>query len=349
MLAEIDRYCAEWPRCDREPWLAVVQPRKRDLLRADLVVTWRTQTSKDYTVGYTHGLRWLAGKGHLKPKHPPARRWTPELLNAYVRDLDREDKATTSIHARVVALDRVLSHIAPELDRAFFARQLKRISRYSANDVKIRRLKESAALVECGLRLMAEAEAAGPTNRRAVTKYRAGFQIALLALRPLRLRNFAQLEFGPNKSLSLRGDAYWIRIPGSQTKVGKEIDVGFPEKLVPHFERYWSVWRPRLAPRGFAGGALWVSSTYDRPQGLNAIYKQIVKWTEVVFGESQSLNPHLFRDCLATSITIDDPSEWDLAHHLLGNTPTTVMAHYDHGGTRSAGKEVARLLGLQGE
>ena len=78
--------------------------------------------------------------------------------------------------------------------------------------------------------------------------------------------------------------------------------------------------------------------------GANAIYKNIVAYTKKIFGPNEAINPHLFRDCAATSIANGDPSEWDLTHRLLGNEPTTVERHYDHGGTLEAGREVAELL-----
>ena len=62
------------------------------------------------------------------------------------------------------------------------------------------------------------------------------------------------------------------------------------------------------------GNALWVSSD-GSPMGYFAIADTIARRTATAFG--RPINPHLFRDCAATSIAIDDPRA--RAHRLAAS------------------------------
>jgi hypothetical protein len=53
------------------------------------------------------------------------------------------------------------------------------------------------------------------------------------------------------------------------------------------------------------------------PMTDNAIYDRIVARTREGLG--QPINPHLFRDCAATSVAIDDPAHIGIASRLLGS------------------------------
>ena len=65
-------------------------------------------------------------------------------------------------------------------------------------------------LLRLGETLMAEASQQSTTRLRAM-QFRDGLIIALLAARPLRLRNLAGLEL--DRTLTRRGEGWWIDIP----------------------------------------------------------------------------------------------------------------------------------------
>ena len=56
------------------------------------------------------------------------------------------------------------------------------------------------------------------------------------------------------------------------------------------------------------------------------VYDVIVGRTGTAFG--QSVNPHLFRDCAATSIAIDDPAHVRIASQILGHRSTATTERY---------------------
>ena len=73
------------------------------------------------------------------------------------------------------------------------------------------------------------------------------------------------------------------------------------------------------------GNALWVS-THGSPMTSIAIYDVFTRRTAEAFG--QPINPHLFRDCAATSIAIDDPEHVRIASQILGHRSTATTEHY---------------------
>ena len=159
--------------------------------------------------------------------------------------------------------------------------------------------------------------------------------------RQLRLRNLAGLIL--DRTLVQRGDEWWIQIAGAETITKDPIEKPWPEMLVPHLRIYLADHRSAiLALRGSRAGtardALWLSM-YGPPMTDNGIYDRIVARTREGLG--QPINPHLFRDCAATSIAIEDPVHVGIASRLLGHrTGSTTERYYNQ--ARSI--EASRLM-----
>jgi len=61
----------------------------------------------------------------------------------------------------------------------------------------------------------------------------------------------------------------------------------------------------------------------------NAGYVHIVRLTRIKF--RHSLNPHLFRDCAATSIATEDPAHVHMTRNILGHKKlATSEMHFNH-------------------
>jgi integrase/recombinase XerD len=176
-----------------------------------------------------------------------------------------------------------------------------------------------------GLDLMAGAEDETTALRR-FKAYRDGLMIALLAARPLRLRNLTSLIL--DHTLVRRGASWWIQVPAAETKTKVPIEVPWPELLTPHLETYLADHRPGIAAlRGSQSDALWLSM-YGLPMKDNAIYIRVV--TRTSEGLGRPINPHLFRDCAVTSVAVDDPAHVDIARCLLGHrTGSTTERYYN--------------------
>ena len=208
------------------------------------------------------------------------------------------------------------------------------------------RLVSSLELFELGTGLMARAEQED-TNCAAAITYRDGLIIALLAARPLRLRNLTGLDL--DHTLLRRGPLWWIEFSESETKTNNVIELPWPEALIAALETYLARHRHVLANmRGGSlrpvGDALWVSSK-GSPMTRNGIYWCITKRTRDAFGHS--ISPHLFRDCAATSIAIDDPRHVGIAAPLLGHrSASTTEKYYNQAGSIEASPDAASVPAL---
>jgi site-specific recombinase XerD len=103
-----------------------------------------------------------------------------------------------------------------------------------------------------------------------------------------------------------------------------------PDELTSAIEAYLKDHRPLLCGRrgrwtAPIGNALWVSQD-GSSLGDRSIYQQLVARTRAAFGHP--VNPHLFRDCVATSIAIDDPDHVRIGARLLGHRSLATTERY---------------------
>jgi integrase len=291
--------------------------------------------------GYGRWLAWLDSRNWLDDRVDLGDRITPDRVKIYAADLQDENASGTVI-ARLIELKVMAAIMDPGRDWSWIYRMASSVrARHRPARPKRHRLVAIERLFGLGLDLMARAET-DTTRLRRFKSYRDGFMIALLASRPLRLRNLTGLIL--DRTLVKRGDGWWIQIPAAETKTKNAIELPWPEMLVPHLETYLADHRSAiLALRGTAAGsagcdALWLSM-YGPPMTDNGIYIRIVARTREGLG--QPINPHLFRDCAATSIAIDDPAHVGIASRLLGHcTGSTTERHYNQ--ARSV--EASRLM-----
>ena len=122
---------------------------------------------------------------------------TRERVAAYVARL-RAERAPYTVLCRVQELYDALRVMAPEAEWGWLARlyyALKAQARPTRD--KASRLRSIDELAALGERLMDEAEIAPDWSaRRRAVAYRDGLMIALLAYRPVRLKNFAMIWLG---------------------------------------------------------------------------------------------------------------------------------------------------------
>jgi len=198
-------------------------------------------------------------------------------------------------------------------------------------------------LFDLGFTLMAGIDRERAAKRKAIL-YRDGLMIALLAARPLRLRNLLGLVL--YDTLVHLGDQWFIQIPAAHTKTKEPIQLSWPGPLIAPLETYLASHRVVLA-QGYGRctrhihGTLWLSAD-GLPMTRNRAYMRIAARTRDALG--RSINPHLFRDCAATSIAIDDPDHIGIASRLLGHrAASTAERYYNH--ARSV--EASRLMQRQ--
>ena len=148
---------------------------------------------------------------------------------------------------------------------------------------KYDRLVFSGRLVEAGLALVTEAEQFATNDLARARGVRNGLMIALLALCPIRLRNFAALEIGHTfKEVNGR---WWIALPSVSTKSRRPDERCVPELLNPPIDVYLSQSRPVLLGSNRTNSLwLWISSTSGGPLTKNNLSTLISKITLQTIG-----------------------------------------------------------------
>jgi integrase/recombinase XerD len=329
----------EWPQWDRRQWQTALQA--GDLFEEGCCRAKHSNYSnRAMERGYGRWLAWLDGNGLLDEKAPPGDRITPDRVRTYVEHLEVENASATAI-ARLIELEVMASIMDPGRDWSWIHRMASAIrARHKPARPKRHRLVPIARLWGLGLDLMAGAEDEATALRR-FKAYRDGLMIALLAARPLRVRNLTGLVL--DHTLARRGDAWWIQIPAAETKTKVAIEMPWPKRLTPHLETYLADHRAGIATlRGAHSDTLWLSM-HGLPMTDNAIYIRIVARTREGLG--QPINPHLFRDCAATTVAIDDPAHVDIARCLLGHrTGSTTERYYNQACSVEASRRMQKSL-----
>ena len=284
---------------------------------------------RKHAAGYGRWLTWLGEAARIEEEHDPAARATPQRVAAFIAAL-RQLNAPRTVLSRVTDLATVLGWFAPERDWGWLNRILARLrGRVRPVRDKRTRLRSAHELLALGRRLMQTAAADDETPPLALRErarlYRDGLMIACLALRPLRLANFAQLELG--RDLVQRGDGWWLEIAAARTKTGEPIEVPFPQDLEPELQSYLATWRPRLARAEYLTGnpALWPTQRGTTISSGHA-FSTIIAHTRAAF--ARPVNPHLFRDAAATTIALDRPEQVRMAARLLGHRSFATTERY---------------------
>ena len=341
-----DRRCkpvAEWPEVDRLLWEAA-------LIAGDLFeeggsrANFTENTNRGVVEGYGRWQQWLDRQGMLNQTDSPADQITPDRVRAYIADLERHN-ATQTVLNRLIHLSTAAAVMDQQRDWSWLNRLAAPIrARHRPARPKRPRLVAPRELLDLGLDLMAAAEHRNAACDRATT-FRDGLLIAALAARPLRLANLVGLSL--DRTLVLRGKQWWIQIPAMETKNREPIELAWPELLVPFLDVYLTCHRPVLALRHGRwtrpiGEALWLS-TDGSPMTRRAIYDRITRCTRKGLG--RAINPHLFRDCAATTLAIEDPRHVRIASRLLGHrTCSTTEKYYNQARNIEASRTMQNYL-----
>jgi site-specific recombinase XerD len=233
---------------------------------------------------------------------------------------------------QVGALSSIAQAFAPNADWSWLRRKYwRQKNRAKPSRNKRIRVVPAPALYTLGIDLM-DTATDGARHAQpffAASQYRNGLIIALMAARPLRIRNFQDIEL--RRTLVHRSGTYWLVFGEDETKTGRQVDVEVPRHLTAYLEQYLRVHRNMLLSKRLAGTkpttAMWVSRSGQK-MNEPAMRTNIQSRTKLVFGHA--INPHLFRDCAATSFATDDPEHVRCIAPLLGHSRiSTSEKHYD--------------------
>ena len=181
---------------------------------------------------------------------------------------------------------------------------------------------------------------------------RNGLMVALLALAPIRLKNFAGLTLGT--SFKRIGDRWWIVLGRHETKSGAADERPVPRYLNQAIAIYLT-----LLGRSFSAAessssarrttpdrrltsspaALWIGEG-GKPLGYSAVERAIMETTRQTIG--RTLSPHDFRRTGATTARFHAGSEPDLASGLLHHRDRNVTENYNLASSFEAAQRFAR-------
>jgi integrase len=280
--------------------------------------------------------------GHLDPASSPSARATRARLGEYVQYLRARGLAPITIAGCIRDLREAIRVMEPNADLTVLTDLLILLDS-AAEPSRNKRLRvvSSGLLYEAAIRELKRLhkKLKARPSRRVAGLYRDALIMAFLALRPIRLENLSAIALG--RHLTKVGDRYWCRLTSAETKEGRPLEFPMPEDLTPWLDHYLAAYRALLL-RGKTTERLWIS-TRSTPMVDNTVYCRVTNCTERLVG--RRINPHLFRNCAATTTAEFAPEDIGIVSRLLGHsTPRTAEFYYNQARMISAGRRYHHAL-----
>jgi integrase len=329
-----------WPEGDRNAWVAACQPAAR-LKRGGAAGHLKPVTRDDHAYHYGNFLGFLDRRGLLQRDGPAAASVTPENVDAYLAELKQRVSSVT-VHGSICKLRRAARYINPRQELAWLLEIAKDLAEVVRPRSKFNRLVLTEVLVEAGLALIQEAELSQNITKLAQARQvRNGLMVALLALCPIRPKNFAALELG-RSFVKIHG-TWWIVLSASETKEKRADERPINELLTPLIERYLGQHRTVLARSDNPPSALWLSANAGCPITNKQVARVIRLTTLSTLGVAVS--PHLFRTSAASTAATYGGENPYLASALLHHTDSSVNnAHYNRATSLTAAESFRQIV-----
>jgi integrase len=332
---------AEWPASDRRGWAEACRPGQR-LKRGGSASHLAPVSQADIARRYGLYLDFLQRNGRLDPSKGARTLVTTDDVNGFIAELHSRVRSVT-VWNSVYKLRRAAQLIARCTDFGWLTEIEKDIALVMIPRSKADRLVLTERLVEAGLVLIREAEMFGKTALARAMGVRNGLLIALLALHPIRIKNFAALTI--TKTFINIDGWWWLHTPSDDTKSHRVDERQVPEFITDVLNMYVNTHRPVLCRGDAAELSLWVSSTTGRRLTTNNLGTLISKITREAIGVDVS--PHLFRMAGASTAAVYGGNYPHLASALLNHRdPRVNEEHYNRAMGLSAGEEYASIARL---
>jgi integrase len=329
----------EWPDADRRAWEDACRPGTR--LKPGGAACYLAEVSRDdFERRYGAFLGFLQRSGRLQRKLDAAAQVTLSNVEAYIAELTVRVRSVTVWNC-IYKLRRAAELLAPVSDYSWLTEIEKDLALGMVPESKFDRLVFTGRLVEAGLTLVAEAQGYAKNDLARARGVRNGLMIALLAHRPIRIKNFAALEIG--RTFKEVHGSWWITLPRSSTKSHRPDERRVPEQLNRIIDVYLNQSRPTLLGPRSPTSFLWISSTTGRQMTTKNLGTLISKITHQTLGVDVS--PHLFRTAGATTAAMYGGNTPYLASAVLGHTdPRVTEEDYNRATTINAAKTYAAII-----
>jgi len=330
---------SEWPDADRRAWEEACRPSLR--LKPGGAASHLAEVSRnDFARRYGAFLGFLQRTNRLELHRGAATQVTLPNVEAYIVDLKARVRSVT-VYNCVHQLRRAGQLLAPTFDFSWLAEIENDLALEMEPRSKFDRLVLTGRLVEAGLTLVAEAQEFASTDLARARGVRNGLMVALLALCPIRLKNFADLEIG--HTFKEVDGSWWIALPGHLTKSRRPDERRVPTLLNRFVELYLNQSRPLLLKSSRPTNALWISSTTGGRLTTKNLGTLISKITLETIGVDVS--PHLFRTAAASTAAAYGGDTPHLASAVLNHTdPHVTEEHYNRATSIGAGRICAEIV-----
>ena len=315
----------EWPSTDRSLWLTANS--QGGFLEPDgKAVHWREATRKEVFKRYGLWLGFLSSAGLLNAASRPTDRVTEASLKGYLLWLEARGNASTTISTTIRNLREALRVMEPDADITLLDDLTKTLK---VREVPVRdkhaRVVHVDTLLTGALAFLDEVPERSYFSRlHQAGKYRDGLVVAFLSCRPVRLSNVTSMCLG--KHMLRSNDGWYCRFEAEEMKDNLSLDFPFPKRLEPYLETYLDEYRPLLL-RGRETPDIWISAR-GTPMSKQSVYCNTCSLTEELCGKP--VNPHLFRDCAATTFATEDPEHILAIGRILGHASiNTSIRHYN--------------------
>jgi len=329
----------EWPDADRRAWEDAGRPGSR--LKPGGAASYLASVSRDdFARRYGAFLGFLQRTAGLERNASAAAQVSSPNVEAYMADLTVRVRSVT-VYNCIYKLRRAAELLAPTVDFSWLAEIEKDLALVMEPRSKFSRLVFTGRLVEAGLTLVAEAQEFAANDLGRARGVRNGLMIALLALCPIRLKNFAALEIG--QTFKEVHGSWWIALPGFATKSRRPDERRVPKWLNRSIDAYVNQSRPVLLRSRSTTDALWISSTTGKPLTKKNLGTLLSKITLATVGVDVS--PHLFRTAAASTAAAYGGKTPHLASALLNHTdPRVTEEHYNRATSIAATRIYAEIM-----
>lgn len=327
----------EWPAADQLAWAEARRPAQR-LKRGGAASHLALVSQADIANRYGLYLDYLQRHGRFDLTGSAKALVAIENVQGFIAELQARVRSVT-VWKSVYKLRRAAQLIAPRADFGWLTEIEKDIALEMIPRSKADRLVLTQRLVEAGLTLIREAEMFGKTPLARAKGVRNGLLVALLALHPVRIKNFAALAIG-DTFVNIEG-RWWLHIASEKTKSRRVDERQVPEFITDAVNNFVKTHRAVLC-RGDEHTALWVSSTTGQRLTTKNLGTLISRITRETIG--LDVSPHLFRTAGASTAAIHGGSHPHLASALLNHRdPRVTEEHYNRSMGMSAGEEYALI------
>jgi hypothetical protein len=184
---------ARWPLTDQQAWATACRPSQR-LTRGGAGAHLKPITLRDLARRYGYYLDFLGRRGLLDLRLAAGALVTPENVGAFVQELNSRVGSVT-VYGSIYKLRRASQLLDPKRNMAWLTEVEKDLALAMQPRSKSNHLVLTEVLVEAGLTLITEADSSPALSKLAKARQiRNGLMIAMLAMHPIRLKNFASLE-----------------------------------------------------------------------------------------------------------------------------------------------------------